>query len=206
MSYEAQSERMLLARIPFLFPRTTATSQRRATSVSAESDARWYVCCSAAALGERGTSGAAIDLLKFGIPTSRGAEPPLPYSDEQLGFGRAKARGGHVDRWRRCHCIYWTISPGAREAIWLRFDPRQWGPGVAGAFGELAGVVALILARSRGDGWSTELDRVAQSLGRDAALRRSQLHAQAQKLVASALGEWDDVVRLRSSEWAGGGA
>lgn len=172
--------------------------------MSAESDARWYVCCSAAALGERGTSGAAIDLLKFGIPTSRGAEPPLPYSDEQLGFGRAD--GGHVQRWRRCHDVYFAISEGAQDVIWMRFNPRQWGPGVAGAFGELAGVVALVLARSRGGGWSVELDRVAQSLGRDAVQRRAQLHAQAQKLVASALGEWDDVVSLSAKQWAGGGA
>lgn len=172
--------------------------------MSAESDARWYVCCSAAALGERGTSGQMIDLLRFGIPTSRGAEPPLPYSDAQLGFGRKD--GGLVERWRRCHDIYWSISNGAREALWLRFDPRQWGPGVADAFGELAGVVALVLARSRGDGWHFELHKAAQSLGRDAAQRRSQLRASAMKLVASALGEWNDVVSLSAKQWAGGGA
>ncbi len=164
------------------------------------------MCCSAAALGERGTSGAAIDLLKFGIPTSRGGEPPLPYSDEQLGFGLAKARGGYVDRWRRCHGIYWTISHGAREALWLRFNPRQWGPGVADAFGELAGVIALVLARSHGDGWHFELHKAAQSLGRDSERRRSQLRASAIRLVDSALGEWDDVVSLSAKQWAGGGA
>lgn len=172
--------------------------------MSAESDARWYVCCSAAALGERGTSGAAIDLLKFGIPTSRGAEPPLPYSDEQLGFGRAE--GGHVQRWRRCHDVYSAISHGAQAVIWVRFDPRQWGPGVSDVFGELAGVVALILARSRGDGWHFELHKAAQSLGRDAFKRRAQLHAQAETLVKCALGEWDDVVSLSARQWAGGGA
>ncbi len=167
------------------------------------SDVRWFICCSAAALGERGTSGQMIDLLKFGAPASNG-EPPMPYSDEQLGFGSRDT--GHVRRWRRCQGVWRRMEQRPQTVLWARHDSRQWDPGVAAAFDVLSGVVALRVHDKHGDNWRVELARASQSLGRDAVRRRDTLRAEAEREVESAMKSWAEISVRNARSWAEGAA
>lgn len=165
------------------------------------SDIRWFVCCSAAALGERGTSGAAIDQLKYGIPASHG-EPRFPFSDEQLGFGSKDS--GHVNRWRRCYATWSRIGKRCQNVLWARFDSRQWDPGVASAFDSLSGVVAMRMHERHSGDWRIELARASQALGREAIKRRAALRVEAERDVACALQEWADTSTSNAHRWAEG--
>lgn|GEM_PF-4211275 len=159
----------------------------------------WFVRCGAYAQGERGTSGTMIDLLRYGIP-SGGGLPVDNHTDAQLDG---------VRRARRCGSVYAAISKRARGVLAARYGSRPWLPGILGALGELAGVVAELESErggaSRRPLIEDDLSRVCQSLSREASVRRAKWLREAEQASASAHGEWDDVRKLlaakRAQDW-----
>lgn len=111
-------------------------------------DIEWFIRSGASALGERGTSAAFENMLRFGPPTAGGIHETDLYSDAQVGWGPRCGREGLVARARRCAEIWHRLTMRSREVLMGRYDSRQWGPGVAGMLGELAGVV-MVLVGSR---------------------------------------------------------
>ena len=105
-------------------------------------DIAWYIQCAAVALGERGTAGSLMDMLKFGPPQHGGVPSTDPCSDRQIGWCAGE---GEIARARRCHAIWSNLSPGFQEILLGRYESRQWGPGVQGALGDLAGVVVVLV-------------------------------------------------------------
>lgn len=110
-----------------------------------DADVEWFIRCGAAALGERGIAGSLIEMLKHGIPNNGGVPCTDLYSDQQIGWG---ARGGEgtIARARRCAAVFARLSPWHQQVLAGRYDARQWAPGVAGALGDLAGVVVVMVA------------------------------------------------------------
>lgn len=165
-----------------------------------EAEISWFVRCHASALGERGTSGQMIDLLKFGIPTGGGL-PRDNHTDRGLD---------DVARARRCFDVFRAISAHARVILVARYDSRHWMPGIASQLGDYAGVVAAIEWSKQSEaGGSREdfelgLSRTCQLLTKSAMQRRAAWLKRAERECANAHGEWADARRLVAHMWAKG--
>lgn len=160
-------------------------------------DAEWFIRSGASALGERGTSSAFESMLRFGPPTAGAIPNTDPYSDAQVGWGRPSRYEGLVARARRCAAIWSRLTLRSREVLMGRYDSRQWGPGVAGTLGELAGVVMVLVgsrhARARIRAASEALEAIAskavpidqtnRSKASQANADRAELEARAQPVV-----------------------
>lgn len=162
-------------------PRILATARRKAPmqQLNYDRDAEWWIRCGASAFGEQGTTLAFLNMLRFGPPTSSGAPNTAPYSDAQLG---TPTRAGSIERARQCSAIWHQISRWNREILMGRYDTRQWPPGIVGRFGDLAGVVVVMVATENAsrrvyratkalDAHADVLDRARESCPPDARKR-----------------------------------
>lgn len=125
---------------------------------SYNADIEWFIRCGSVAQGERGTASALLEMLKHGRPTGASGVPNTDlYSNRQIGWAEPSRDGGaprpmaegEIARARRCLEVWRKLSPASREVLLGRYDSRQWAPGMAGALGDLTGVVVVLVGSKR---------------------------------------------------------
>lgn len=115
-------------------------------SAEYDDDIAWYIQCAASALGERGTLGAAIAMVKRGSVASSGVPNSDLYSDRQVGWSENGPILGDIERARRLDRVWRRVPREHQHVLLVRYTTRsEWPPGVEAWLGPLCGV-ALLLA------------------------------------------------------------
>lgn len=120
------------------------------TDVERDREIEFLIHRAPSALGEHGTMGAIVAILKAGAP--RGGVPNTDlYTDIQIGWGETREGErrrfvGEIERARRLQAAWSTLSPETQERLLARYaTASEWPAGVQAAFGPLSGL-ALLLA------------------------------------------------------------
>lgn len=170
---------------------------RRAHRRDFDPDLEWLIGCGDAAHGARGTLGGIIAQIERGSVggsgTLDGAGSYIhPYTDQQLGFGRAV--NGEVERYRWLSCAWHAVSEDSRGVLMGRYMPipaqfrsdegygapdkyikesDPYGPPPEREFGKKGKQIKLKQFEARLGRWEGERDRVrgaARTTGVEALL------------------------------------
>lgn len=125
-------------------PGQTTTPPKTRIAAEFDDDIAWYIQCSASALGERGTLGAAIAMMKRGSVASSGVPNSDLYSDRQVGWSENGPILGDIERARRLDKVWRRVPREHQHVLLVRYTTRsEWPPGVEAWLGPLCGVALL---------------------------------------------------------------